>query len=583
MIARLLKLLATGALFLSCFTIPGYGRDTVSPSDTLRNWGGPSVRTNLIWLAAAEPNLGLEIPVSDRFTVGGNFGLKPWPRFLPWDTDVVNNTKHWKNFAIVPEIRFWPDRNYEGFFTGLDLIYTHYNVGNVKFPFGLYPQVRDHRLQGDFYGVGLFAGYSWWLGNHWRLEAEAGLGAGYAKAGVYNCDHCSEQVGVHEGPALVPKLGLNIAYNVKRREKRQQIVEIIQALEKPIPPVLVEQPDSLVMAIAAVPDYMGRAGELTPHHPVLRPMRDYQPYTPDRILRKEEGALYVFFELDKSVLKRTFSEGGYSRDNGPVLDEIMDITAQILADTTSRVSCIQIIGLASIEGPVDRNVRLSSNRALALQKYIQERLPVKDELFELIKGGEAWTELRDQINDLYLAGGSEGLSQNDLRKVLEVLDSGADVNQKERQLKRLDGGKIYKVLLPTILHDQRNSGYVRIYFDYVPDEGARAINEAIETLESGATEEGLKKLEALRGDNRSDQAYAVALLRLGRTDEGVAVLREAAARGDEGCAALLKDYEEHVAREAAYQKYLKDLETYHDLEAAYELQEALKSNNLLTQ
>jgi hypothetical protein len=266
-----------------------------------------------------------------------------------------------------------------------------------------------------------------------------------------------------------------------------------------------------------------------------------------------------------------------------VLDEIMDITAQILADTTSRVSCIQIIGLASIEGPVDRNVRLSSNRALALQKYIQERLPVKDELFELIKGGEAWTELRDQINDLYLAGGSEGLSQNDLRKVLEVLDSGADVNQKERQLKRLDGGKIYKVLLPTILHDQRNSGYVRIYFDYVPDEGARAINEAIETLESGATEEGLKKLEALRGDNRSDQAYAVALLRLGRTDEGVAVLREAAARGDEGCAALLKDYEEHVAREAAYQKYLKDLETYHDLEAAYELQEALKSNNLLTQ
>ena len=583
MISRIKMIVSAGLVALSVLAIQENCMASSQPSDSLRNWGGPSIRTNLLWWGAAEPNLGLEIPIADRLTLGGNFGLKPWPRFLPWDTDVVNNTKHWRNFAIVPELRFWPDHNYEGLFTGLDLIYTHYNVGNVTFPLGLYPQVRDHRLQGDFYGIGLFAGYSWWLSDHWRLEAEAGLGAGYAKAGVYNCDHCSELVGIHEGPALVPKLGLNIAYNVKRREKRQQIVEIIQALEKPVPPVAVAAPDEFVMELEEVPDYMGRAGELTPHHPVLRPMKDYRPYTPDRILRKEEGALYVFFELDKSVLKRTFTEGNYSRDNGPVLDEIMDLTSQILADTTSRVSCIQIIGLASIEGPVDRNVRLSSNRALALQKYIQDRLPLPDDLFELVKGGEAWTELRDQINDLYLAGGTADLSADDLKKVLEVIDSDLDVNQKERQLKRLGGGRIYKILLPTILHDQRNSGYVRIYFDYVPDEGARAINDAISSLEEGDTEEGLKKLEALRDDPRSDEAYAVALLRLGRADEAVAVLKQAAARGDEGCTKLLKDYEEHLARVADYEKYLKDLEKYRDLEAAYQLQEALKTNNFLTQ
>ena len=117
----------------------------------------------------------------------------------------------------------------------------------------------------------------------------------------------------------------------------------------------------------------------------------------------------------------------------------------------------------------------------------------------------------------------------------------------------------------------------------MPDEGARAINEAISSLEEGDTEEGLKKLEALRDDPRSDEAYAVALLRLGRADEAVAVLRKAVERGDEGCEKLLKDYEEHLAREAAYQQYLKDLEKYQDLEAAYKLQEALQSNNLLTQ
>lgn len=323
---------------LVMFAIQGRCAAAPAKSDTLR-LGGPSVRTNLVWLAASEPNLGLEIPLSPRLTIGANAGLKRWPRFLPWDMEMTENTRHWRNFAIVPELRFWPDRSYEGWFTGLDLVYTHFNVGNVRFPFGLYPAVRDHRLQGDFYGAGLFTGYSWWLGDRWRLEAEAGLAAGYTDAGVFNCDHCSERVDVRQGMALVPKVGLNLAYNIRRREKRQEIVQIIREIEKPVPPAEVEKPLAQEMPLMEVPDYMGRAGELAPHHPVLRPTSEYQPYTPDRILRKEEGALYVFFELDKSVLKRTFSEGSYSRDNGPVLDEIMDLTAQILADTTgSRIT-----------------------------------------------------------------------------------------------------------------------------------------------------------------------------------------------------------------------------------------------------
>ncbi len=111
-----------------------------------------------------------------------------------------------------------------------------------------------------------------------------------------------------------------------------------------------------------------------------------------------------------------------------------------------------------------------------------------------------------------------------------------------------------------MLRDQRNSGYVRIYFDYVPDEGARSINDAIAVLEAGDAEEALRRLEALRDDPRSDQACAVALFRLGRTEEAVEVLRRAALRGDGTCAAILKDYEAHAARESAYREYLKTTE-----------------------
>lgn len=188
---------------------------------------GVSLRTNLAWDAVAEPNVGVEFPISNHWSLGANAGLKAWPRWLAWDWDLENPT-HWRNFAIVPEARYYFNQVYNGLFLVGDVIYTHYNVGNVKFPFGLYPAVRDYRLQGDFYGGGVSVGYSWWIGPHWRIEAEAGVGVGYANADKFECAHCGSQVGTHEGVAVIPKLGINIAYNFKRREQqKQEILEII--------------------------------------------------------------------------------------------------------------------------------------------------------------------------------------------------------------------------------------------------------------------------------------------------------------------------------------------------------------------
>ena len=283
-------------------------------------------------------------------------------------------------------------------------------------------------------GGGIFGGHSWWLSDHWRLEAEVGVGAGYYKADKYECEHCGAKIGTANGPVVVPKLGLNLAYNIVGRTRaRKEVLEVIEIIEQTpkdtlTPPVPVEAPGAWALPLNIVPDYMGVAGELATRHPVLHKSSEYKPYTPDRILRKEEGALYVFFELDKSILKRSFTERGQSlRDNGPVLDEIMEVTSSILKDTTSRVSRIQIIGLASVEGPLKHNQELADKRAMALQKYIQERLPVADSLFETVGGGEAWSEFRDVVNDLATDGGGEGLTVAQLQKVLDIIDTEQDV------------------------------------------------------------------------------------------------------------------------------------------------------------
>lgn len=523
---------------------------------------GIALRTNLFYAASATPNIGLEIPVGEHFSLGFNAGIKPWPRWLAWDWDKTVEKK-WRHLLIAPELRFWPSGVYDKLFVGADLIYTHFNVGAVQFPFGLYPRVRDHRLQGDFYGVGVFAGWSWWLSDHWRLEAEAGLGAGYADAREFECAYCGAEVGRQQGPVLVPKLGLNLSYNLARRQKRKEIMEIItRPLDTLVRPQEVLPPPVFAAELPHVEEWKGAAGQLEKTHPVLRSMSEYRPYTPDRILRKEEGALYVFYELDKSRLLRSFSEKDYHRDNGPVLDEIMNVTAQILSDTTSSVKLIQIVGLASIDGNRAHNERLASERALSLQKYIQERLPIPDAMFETVGGGEAWSDFRDQIHDLVLEGGGAGLTREQLQWVLDVIDTEPDENRREAILKAKDGGALFAQLRANVLQDQRNSGYLRIYYDHVPDQSAGEINAAIDMMASGDYAGALKALEAKRDDPRSGNAYAVALFYNGREAEALRMLREAAAAGDESASRNLAQLEEIARQRAAYEKYRKEMEQY---------------------
>ena len=520
-----------------------------------------SIRTNLAVDALAEPNLGLEWKTGEHWSIGLDGGLKPWPRWLAWDWDASNET-HWRNFYVSPEVRYYARQVFQGFFVGGDALYTHFNVGRVQTPFSIYPDVEDHRLQGDFLGLGLAAGYSWWLGkSNWRMEVEAGALAGYVGASKYECQTCGAKVGEAPQAAIVPKLAVNLAYTF--RKKSQPLVEVLPPMPDTLaPPVPVPMPEPFQMELPPVEEWKGVAGELAPKHPVLRPSSEYIPYTPDRILRKEEGALYVFFELDRSNLRRSFTEKTGTRDNGPVLDEIIHITGSILADTTSSVSCIQIIGLASIEGRQDRNAALSLKRAKALQSYIQEALDVPDTVFETIGGGEAWTEFRDQIHDLIAAGGGAALTVEQLEKVIAVMDAEPNPDRREWRIKQLEGGAIFRQLSKHILSEQRNSGYIRVYFDYVPDENAKTINEAIEALEAGQPEKAMELLESVKEDSRSRAARTSTLLALGREEEAVVLLEAAAREGNEKAKAYLRAYEKHQREEKKYKAYLQELNEY---------------------
>lgn len=276
-------------------------------------------------------------------------------------------------------------------------------------------------------------------------------------------------------------------------------------------------PRPFVPLIAEVEDNTGKAGALEMDNPVLQHISKYRPYDSTRILRKEEGALYVHFPLDKWTLLHDF------RSNAATLDTIVSITRQIMADSTSNVKLIQIIGLASPEGPVRRNNLLGINRAKALRDYIQAHVKVDSARFELCNGGEAWAELRSQVEELDMEGRDQ---------LLSIIDGEADLDRRERKMKQLNGGRTYMYLKENVLSDQRNSGYIRIYYDYVPDEAAATINRASLLLKEERYEEALKMLRTVESDERSLNALGVALYMTGHKDQAFGCFRRAAEKGN---------------------------------------------------
>ena len=187
-----------------------------------------ALRTNLLYDATLSPNLGAEVRLDSVWSAGINVG------FNAWDIDKQKNKK-WRHVLVSPNVRryFGHKRDSHSiygykndtygvlrdsvvtrrmqYFEG-NIIYSHYNVGNTKIPFGLYSAIKDRRLQGDLLALGGKYGYSWILARNWRIEAEAGLAVGYAWFKEYDCDHCGTYYGKGDRIFLLPQLGINVVY-----------------------------------------------------------------------------------------------------------------------------------------------------------------------------------------------------------------------------------------------------------------------------------------------------------------------------------------------------------------------------------
>ena len=535
MLEKSMKIFFPLLLAVACISMPCNAADSHS-ADSLGR--GISVRTNLLWGAASEPNLGVEVPVGEHVSVGVAGGLKSWPRWMPWDWDNKENTTHWRNFAVVPEVRYYLDQIYDGWFAGADFIYTHYNVGDVRFPFGLYPEAANFRLQGSYWAGGVFAGYAWWPWEHWRLEADAGLFVGLAAYDRFDCPHCGSKLAEERKVGVVPQVGLNLAYNPvgrteaeRRRAQAQYVLSGTDTITVLTPPV------AFTVYLKEIKSPETAGDRLSHGEPWVIPIQNYRPL--DYLTRPgKDSILCVKFPLDSWELKRDWAA------NAEVLDRLQAAVEQIRDEARTSELLVSIVGLASIEGPQERNDTLSIRRARAVADYLSSRTGLGRRQFETLGKGEAWDWFKDQLNAI--RGGGEGLSAEQADYLLDIVSQEPDPDVRERRIKANAG--LYALVKERLLADQRSSGYIRVYYNAAEDPVTQAYNtQVLPLLKAGRYHDAVrvfqanKELEArAQSDPEATNAYGIALYftALDKKDEAqeqkaMELVRQAARQGSE--------------------------------------------------
>ena len=402
------------------------------------------LKTNVAYLATATPNLAVEHRFAEHWS---------WDLSVGWNPFTFNDNKKWKHVAVQPEARYWLQCPFKGHFFGAHLLYSHFNAGGMKMPFGMFSELEHHHFQGDMGGVGIAYGYNWTLGKQkrWTIEAEIGVGYVYAHYDKFrDYKKCATQSGTESKHLFMPtKLNIAVVYNFGKTDRlkncRKTVVEndytpVVQNADtlKPLPP---HQPNSL-------PYDKDAAVEIAE---CQKPQNATEVASVPNIAEAVRQREYVYFPISSADINRNYS------GNGASLDRILARITVARNGGDAKIKKIRIIGLASIDGPSAYNARIAKQRADALAKYLQVRTALPMSVFETVNGGEGWDDLRKKVEE----AADSALPQK--KAVLSIIDTEKNLDQRELRLKQLDGGSVWADMKNTdLVRSQRAACVVEI-------------------------------------------------------------------------------------------------------------------------
>lgn len=197
------------------------------------------------------------------------------------------------------------------------------------------------------------------------------------------------------------------------------------------------------------------------------------PYMPDYTLSYVRPAAEEVKERSKGyAAKFSYQVGKYDilpdfANNAQVVRELTQLIEEVKSDKNLTITGAVITGYASPDGSYTSNLRLSENRAKAFADFLTRRYGIAEDQLTVEWKGEDWTGFAAQI---------EASSLTNKDELLRIIKSGKAPDAQEQDLKRLDSGRVFRILLqdyfPQLRRNELNLNFVVKAFDV---EEAKAI------------------------------------------------------------------------------------------------------------
>ena len=187
-------------------------------------------------------------------------------------------------------------------------------------------------------------------------------------------------------------------------------------------------------------------------NPLLVPEYEYGPFDPTIPLSADKRNVFVYFDVDETKMDPDFFK------NANIMDNVMRVIGETLEDPNLRITHIRIVGFASFDGSIAHNNNLAKNRAATIKKYIQSQYTIDDKVFDVVNGGESWTELQYNLDLVDFEGRED---------VQSIIESEQNADNREKQIKQLKEGDTYRHLRDNQKPILRNLGCITIFCENV--------------------------------------------------------------------------------------------------------------------
>lgn len=182
----------------------------------------------------------------------------------------------------------------------------------------------------------------------------------------------------------------------------------------------------------------------------VKAVEPYDTIWSNRAVETEEVTreeMHIRFVVAKNKIERWYM------NNAATLDSIVRWVDKVSNDEMVEIVSVEFCGAVSPEGSVRFNHWLSVARLTALEKYVRERIEIPEELIVRNDHYIAWNELDSMVEN------SDMHNKEEILRIVrsENRSTGEQLDSRIGELKKLENGKTWRILLNTFFREMRNA------------------------------------------------------------------------------------------------------------------------------